>query len=39
MNCKICSEAITEREDIHWLDDIIVCSECYQHETGEENEQ
>ena len=21
-----------------WLDDILVCDECYEHEEGEENE-
>ena len=37
MQCKICGDAITNKEDVHWLDDILVCSECYEHETGEEN--
>jgi ribosome-binding protein aMBF1 (putative translation factor) len=38
MNCKICGEAIKTKEDIHWLEDVIVCSDCYKHETGEEND-
>ena len=38
MFCKICGDAIVSKEDIHWLDDILVCSECYEHETGEEND-
>ena len=37
MNCKLCGIKITKREDIHWLDEFLVCSECYKHETGEEN--
>jgi len=37
MNCKICGDVITSREDVHWLEDVIVCSDCYAHETQEEN--
>ena len=36
MKCAICHEEIETAEDIHWLDDVIVCSECYAHETQEE---
>ena len=38
MNCNKCGEAIRTKEDIHWLEDVIVCSDCYEHETGEEND-
>ena len=35
MNCKICGVAITKRENIHWLDEFVVCTDCYKHETGD----
>jgi len=35
MNCMICTKPITQTEDIHWLDDVIVCSDCCEHELEE----
>lgn len=32
MNCTKCGIQIKNTEDIHWLDDIIVCYECFQNE-------
>jgi len=31
MNCSICGEGLRVGE-FHWLDDILVCDECYAHE-------
>ena len=35
MNCAICSKPIINKNDIHWLDDIIVCTDCYEKEQSE----
>ena len=29
-------EKIDDQKDMHWLEDVIVCTECYKHETQEE---
>jgi len=39
MNCGRCNLTIRGPEDIHWIEDIMVCTDCYAHETQEENEQ
>ena len=36
MNCGICGLKIESKEGIHWLEDVIVCTDCYEHETQEE---
>ncbi len=33
MECKICIKPIIDKDDIHWLDDVIVCSDCYEKNT------
>jgi len=31
MNCPICAE-ILEEDRFRWLDDVLVCDNCYEHE-------
>lgn len=33
MECKICGNKIIDKDDIHWLDEFIVCKDCYEKET------
>jgi len=35
IKCKICEKEITSKEDIHWLDDLLVCEACFEHEKEE----
>ena len=35
--CSICGNEIPDKTG-GWLDDELVCNECFEHETGEENE-
>jgi hypothetical protein len=35
MNCKICGLKIETKDDIRWLEDAMVCTECYDHELQE----
>lgn len=38
MKCKLCNTEILTKENIKWLDDIIVCLECYNKETTKYDE-
>lgn len=38
MNCTICGIEINRKEDINWLDDIIVCTDCYERAVDDSRE-
>ena len=35
MNCKICGKEINSEHDIHYLEEYLVCTDCYEHEQEE----
>ena len=32
MECKLCGKRIQSRDDIAWLEDVIVCRDCFDKE-------
>ena len=35
MKCQICGGEIRNKDDVHFLDELMVCTDCYDKETDE----
>ena len=38
MKCYICGIEIKSKEDIHWQEDVMVCSACYERAVDDSRE-